>query len=253
MRGREASGDTLEFRLRFFPGLAIALLNKSDHLLRVAFRFLYLVVCEIAVLLTKLTLEFGPVTLDLIPVHLSLLDFMLQTQNAPSTAWVPSDHPGEFACEKFLDIVDGMVGEDLRDVEHDPGGNLLMHLVPDLAENVPACDQHEVIEGAVMGRRVQPFGKIGGEALLLELVPIGILYSRALRRRPVIESPRAVRGPFACLRILVFFTASDDEIHVLLVADVDHEKRLLSVSHHDPCALRQTGSTHPCPPLRRIS
>ena len=72
-------------------------------------------------------------------------------------------------------------GQLLRNFAHDPVRNFGMKCLAQVAENLRRRDDDELVETIVVGMTVERLRDLSGEALLCDVVPVGLLY-RASRR-----------------------------------------------------------------------
>src|SRR5262249_29729377 len=154
----------------------------------------------------------------------------------------------------LLDLVDGMLGKVLVDLGDDPLLHVGVERTTQVRPRPRRRDHDERLGLALAHERFHRGGDAMSEAMLLELVPVGISYTAAEVCAGAFES---AAGPVAALlvrgRIVVDEDAFGLKIRKLFVAGVEQEERLAAVADKHERVMRDLKLVHGQSPLSQKS
>ncbi len=137
----------------------------------------------------------------------------------------------------FFDFVHRMVGQRLGDFTDHLVGHFLMHFAAQFAQGLGRRHDHQRLECALMGLFIKNVGQFGGEAVLGQLMPVGVVNCGAMHTGAVIETAASVCRLFPVRRIFLLFLTKHVQIGVFTIRDVFQKQRFFTVGDQHPGAI----------------
>src|SRR5690606_24544874 len=138
---------------------------------------------------------------------------------------------------------DRVAGQVLVDLGDQPVAHALVHLFADHAHQARRRAQDQLVELALVGGIVETLHDLDAEALLAQLLEIGLLHGAAVAER-IAGPSRSARPLLAGRRIFLLMSFEGAQVRILLVPLVTEEDRLASVHDDNPGIVLQGETTH---------